>query len=355
MFYSDGFLHAVVDEEGLLDPSGGIEVGFSSEGREGNVKDDVVVEYDVSEATANAVDSQSNEKLSRRQQKKVNRKLKKQQAKESKRQLNSEVTEDKNTPPQAPLRLHQYVSTVFRSELNVAENGAGYFIKNAPKVSAHHAILKGVVQLNNKVCRQGRTILKYGDIVSLQIEPEESRKGSDLVSWQGSKDVAKRLEGDVDGEERRGRMGSSGHSDDTIHKEDLSNYEMIKYYREKLGHAWNSEVHEPAIMKPLPLTLRVLKPSAMLSKELKSLGFSPVTEEDFVLQLSSLDADEEGPKKLASSLIHELVDNTWVARDSLKSGTNEKELGVFLSEARVSGEIRQQELLWTKYLQHSQM
>ena len=87
-----------------------------------------------------------------------------------------------------PLRLHHFINTVFRSELNVAENGAGYFIKNGPKASAHHAILQGVVKLNGCVCKIGRTSLKYGDVVSLQLEPEDMRKQSELMAWKGSEE-----------------------------------------------------------------------------------------------------------------------------------------------------------------------
>ena len=192
----------------------------------------------------------------------------------------------------AAIRLHHFVSTVFRSELNVCENGAGYFIKNAPRSSSHHAILQGVVYLNGKACKLGRTVLEYGDIVSLQLEPEESSRGDDLVAWRGSEEVAKTLEGTTQrqGESRQGRMSTS--TDEGLPPSltpSLDDCEMIKYYREKLGKSWMTSVNELAITKPLPLTVRVLKTSDWLHKELIYFGFRPVTEEDFSLQLSSLD------------------------------------------------------------------
>ena len=68
--------------------------------------------------------------LSNRQRQKLKRKLKKQQAiKLNGRQKARNIDQS--------LRLHQFVSTCFRSELNIAENGCGHFIHNAPKVSAH--------------------------------------------------------------------------------------------------------------------------------------------------------------------------------------------------------------------------
>jgi len=307
-------------------------------------------------ATAGAMDSLGNEKLSRKQQQKAKRKLKKQHAKELKRhKLEDNLTKEKistsSSPLKidheaAPLRLHQFVSTVFRSELNVAENGAGYFIKNAPKVSAHHAILQGIVHLNGKVCKRGKTVLAYGDVVSLQLEPGSSREEGSLVAWRGSEEVAKKLEGERDRGERQGRMTVLVDAEASIQKDTkLSDCEMIKYYRDKLGKAWIPDVHESAIMQPLPLTLRVLKPSSRLAKELEYLGFSPVTEEDFSLRLSSLDGNET--KLLSKSANQELLRDTWIAKgnNSLKTDdSSEKNLGIFLSEARVSGEIMQQEL-----------
>ena len=103
---------------------------------------------------------------------------------------------DEETDINNPLRLHQFVTTVFRSELNIAENGTGYFIKNGPKASAHHAILAGVVKINNVVCKVGRTELKYGDMISLLLESEVDRKEGELISWKGSEKVAKSIEGD---------------------------------------------------------------------------------------------------------------------------------------------------------------
>ena len=57
------------------------------------------------------------------------------------------------------------MSTVFLFKLNVAENGAGYFLKNA-----HHAILRGAVRLNGEVCKVGRTLLNFGDNNALNLK-----------------------------------------------------------------------------------------------------------------------------------------------------------------------------------------
>ena len=241
------------------------------------------------------------------------------------------------------LRLHHFISTVFRSELNVAENGAGYFIKNGPKASAHHAILQGVVKLNGCVCKIGRTSLKYGDLVSLQLESEDMRKQSELMAWKGSEEVAKRIDGEYDEGGRQGRMARGNTETSTQNNISLNEYEMIKYYREKLGDIWIPEIHESAILQSLPLTLRVLKPSARLSEELRELGFIPATKEDFSLQLSNMNDDSNAIKQLSPGTMHELLSNTWIARgDTYKN--DEQRLGVFLSEARLSNEIMQQEL-----------
>jgi len=238
-----------------------------------------------------------------------------------------------------PLRLHQFVTTVFRSELNIAENGTGYFIKNAPKASAHHAILSGVVKVNNVVCKVGRTELKYGDMISLQLESEVDRKEGELISWKGSEQVAKSIEGDkLDMEDRQGRM-MAGNTNEQHNNTNLDGCEMIKYYREKLGDDWTSEV-ESALLQPLPLTIRVLNPSTQLSNELKDLGFSMITEEDFSLQLNSV--VNQTKQLLNTSIMQELIRNTWIAMGNDNS-CDEKKLGVFLAEARISNEILQQE------------
>ena len=132
-------------------------------------------------------------------------------------------------PETKPLRLHHFINTVFRSELNVAENGAGYFIKNGPKASAHHAILQGVVKLNGCVCKIGRTSLKYGDLVSLQLESEDMRKQSELMAWKGSEEVAKRIDGEYDEGGRQGRMARGNTETSTQNNISLNEYEMIKY------------------------------------------------------------------------------------------------------------------------------
>mmetsp|Transcript_19001 Transcript_19001/g.35427 ORF Transcript_19001/g.35427 Transcript_19001/m.35427 type:complete len:853 (+) Transcript_19001:42-2600(+) len=391
MFYNDGFLHAIVDTGFLATNENETKSnpeceGESSESEPKNILREASLlhtkndETDISAPNIDLDSGKNNEikekTLSNKQQQKAKRKLKKQQAKDQLKKRhcrlgnNSNNVESTLSSPQKdnangksatsattapPLRLHQFVSTVFRSELNVAENGAGYFVKNAPKVSAHHAILQGVVHLNGNVCKLGRTVLKYGDDVSLQLESEIDRNDGDLIAWRGSVEVAERLEGSDRGE-RQGRMmassSSSNYVQGSIQKETMSDCEMIKYYRERLGRVWVPEVHESAIMRPLPLTLRVLKPSARLDDELRELGFGLVTEEnDFSLQLSCLGKDDE-TKRLSSSAMQELLRDTWIARGNNNNTNNnpkeddstEKKLGLFLSEARVTGEMMQQEL-----------
>ncbi|KAL7533323.1 hypothetical protein ACHAXR_007910 [Thalassiosira sp. AJA248-18] len=364
MFYCDGFLHAIVDE-GLL-PSNdearsaseredlNLRSSPKSDGKPKDIGAASFITGDVSASSAAdnlpGIDLPGNEckeKLSNKQQQKAKRKLIKQQAKDLKRhrQVEDNLTKNRTSSPQSqavalPLRLHQFVSTVFRSELNVAENGAGHFIKNAPRVSAHHAILHGVIKLNGQVCKLGRTQLALGDVVSLQLEEEVSRRNGDLIAWRGSEEVARGLEGVRDQGERQGRMSASTNGEVSIRMDSLSGCDMIQYYREKFGKAWNPEIHESAIIKPLPLTLRVLKPSTQLDSELTELGFSPVNEEqDFRLQ------DENGRKLLSKSAMRELLGNTWIARDNLKrTDSSERKLGLLLCEGRVTGELMQQEL-----------
>ena len=236
-----------------------------------------------------------------------------------------------------PLRLHQFVSIVFRSELNIAENGTGYFIKNGPKASAHHAILAGVVKINNVVCKVGQTCLKYGDMISLQLESEVDRKEGELISWKGSEQVAKRIEDERDMEDRQCRM-MAGNAYEHNSSTNLDDCEMIKYYRDKLGTDWTSGV-ESAILQPLPLTIRVLKPSTQLSNELKDLGFSRIAEEDFSLHLSGV--NNQTKQQLSTCIIQELIRDTWVAKGN--DNCDRQKLGVFLAEARISNEILQQE------------
>jgi len=237
-----------------------------------------------------------------------------------------------------PLRLHQFVSTVFRSELNIAENGTGYFIRNAPKASAHHAILNAVVKVNNVVCKVGQTCLKYGDLISLQLKSEVNRIEGELISWKGSEQVAKRIEGECSLDDRQGRMMVGNMTYEHNNNTNLDDCEMIKYYRDKLGDDWTSEV-ESAILQPLPLTIRVLKPSTQLSNELEDLGFKMITEEDFSLQLSG--DDNQTKQQLDTSIMQELIQHTWIAKGN--DNSDEKKLGIFLAEARISNEILQQE------------
>ena len=247
-----------------------------------------------------------------------------------------------------PLRLQQFISKAFRSELNIAENGAGYFINNAPKASAHHALFHRVVMLNGAVCKQGHSILpnielKHGDLVSLQIV--ESECDDELIAWKGSKDVARHVEGDkVQKEERQGRMGNSINADTISRISDvsLSECNMIQYYREKLSGIWIPDIHEKAIMRQLPLTLRALSPSTQLERELTEYGFRKVIEEDFSIVCTNYDDVRGAGSELGTSIMQELINNTWVQSDT--SCTVEKKLGIFLSEARISNEILQQEL-----------
>ena len=417
MFYLNGYLHAIVDE-GIASPIDEDDVKLEPSQPKGQH-----LYYDKSKPVADTapthnhnipsnnapgndslvVDTHSMitnangpiKKLSNKQQQKAKRKLRKQQAKELKRKreslddndLNYLINDDNNNnnagqkqnalshasasphdhvaPP--TIRLHQFISTVFRSELNIAENGTGYFIKNAPKVSAHYALLEeGVVLFNGqKVCKQGgRTVLKFGDVVSLQLEDEVEREEGELISWKGSKEIALKLQGNTsnccnmnintaNNGERQGRMRMASTSTDTKKSViDLdTTCEMVQYYREKLGSSWDPKVHEIAITQPLPLTLRVLKPSMHLAQELKDFGFRPVTEEDdFSLPVSCLDSNDNETRQLNQSAMQELLDNTWIlacAHGEKSEGNNElsgKKLGVFLSEARVTGELMQQEL-----------
>ena len=101
---------------------------------------------------------------------------------------------DKKQDNQQPLRLHPFVCTAFRSELNVAENGAGLFIKNGARVSAHHAILQGVVSINEVCCKSGQTVLKPNDVVSLKLRDTTTQNNYELIAWRGSAAVATKLD-----------------------------------------------------------------------------------------------------------------------------------------------------------------
>ena len=384
MFYRDGFLHAIVDNLGPLASLAAKQDDIWKRRKIGDVlplpsssvafiNSEVVIDTGVGSDGAGTdglliadAHNKANQKLSNRQQNKITRQLRKKQAKEhlklhTQEQKDTVTNKDKSattatsssqntSSPAIVLRLHHFISTVFRSELNISENKIGCFITNARSVSSHYAILTGNVHVNYKVTKVGNTILSYGDVVSLKLGDGYFSNDGELalVAWEGSEEVARRIEGDrcCSKEGRQGRMMSSVDTQISTAKDGLlGDCDMIKYYREKLRKVWNPEIHETAMLKPLPLTLRVLKPSDRLTNELVDLGFYPVTEEeDFSLSLSCVDSDEM--EQLSIDTMQELVCNTWIARDcSIKHDDfNEKKLGIFLSEARLSGEIMQQEL-----------
>ena len=138
-------------------------------------------------------------------------------------------------------------------------------------------------------------------------------------------------------DDRQGRM-MAGYTMQYDNNTNLDDCEMIKYYREKLGDDWTSEV-ESAILQPLPLTIRVLKPSTQLSDEMKDLGFSMITDEDFSLQLNN--DDNKTKQQLNTCIMQELIRDTWIAKGN--DNSDEKKLGVFLADTRISNEILQQE------------
>ena len=193
MFYDNGFLHAVVDVDELgsranSNNTTGAAVSSADcviKGR--NLSDNKTSgDHDVSSSEA-VIDPIDDNTLSNRQRQKLKRKLKKQKAIEQKRRLTTGVSQ--SLPSYR--RLHHFISTVFRSELNIAENGVGHFIRNAASVSAHHAILKGVVRVNGKVTKVGSTILQFGDCVSLEIDAKIAK-----ASWyrgKGAKELPKPL------------------------------------------------------------------------------------------------------------------------------------------------------------------
>ena len=228
--------------------------------------------------------------------------------------------------------------------------------------------------MNGKCCKMGRTILNPGDVVSLNLEQVELDQGDisqecKLISWKGSEAVATKLE--EEGKnisqrkrevgKRKGRMmpvldeqdahcTKKSKSDTNESNPVLSDTAplppFLQYYRERLASLWIPDIHEVAMEKPLPLTIRVLKPTIGLDKELHNFGFRTVTENDFTLELCN------GPgkicdMKLDSLAVEELLMNTWIMEgetqyqnDSIKK----QQLGVFLSDARISGELLQQEL-----------
>ena len=331
MFFTGGFLNAVVADASATTTAIAVDGCKKGIVLSGTTLDDV--------------------SLSNRQRQKLKRKLKKQQAiKLNGRQKARNIDRS--------LRLHQFVSTCFRSELNIAENGVGCFIQNAPKVSAHHAILNGVVRVNGIVTTVGSKLLECGDLVSLEIDKSSLSISSTekLISWKGSEYVAKKLEDQRDYGERKGRMSTSIES--SLYAADvdfntISTLPFIQYYRTKLGRLWVPAIHEVAIMKPLPITLRLLKNSKSLEDELRGFGFRPIKESDVHFQLrrniSNGDGDvtqqQQQMKPIDHNIMKEFMSNTWIMdQKQLSTAGRESQLGVFLSESRISGEILQQEL-----------
>ena len=352
MFYSGGFLNAVVDGCASTTSPNDDEYSYKRKSTtSGNTSDDNIDDGN----------------LSNRQRQKLKRKLKKQEAIKLKRQLeassscNNDISQSCPSPSShQPIRLHQFIGIVFRSELNIAENGGGYFIQNAPKVSAHHAILNGVVRVNGVVTKAGSKILEFGDVVSLEIDTSslsEATASLKLVSWKGSEDAAKKLEGQRDNVERKGRMTISQASpDEVIDANAIPILPFIKYYRTKLGRLWVPSIHETALKKPLPMTLRVLKDSKHLEHELRRFGFRPVSIPDVCFQLcptSNVTEGDDGDatrqqhhtSSIDPNIMKEFMWNTWIMDQAqLSTVERERQLGVFLSDARICGEILQQEL-----------
>lgn len=363
MFYSGGFLNAVVDE-GLVSVSSGYTITSPStdyydsdrKSTSGNTTTSSI--GDVSSLSDDVNDSN----LSNRQRQKLKRKLKKQEAIKRKRLLktgNHDTAKAQScissSTSHQPLRLHQFISIVFRSELNIAENGVGYFIQNAPKVSAHHAILNGVVRVNGLVTKTGSKILHFGDLVSLEVDtsPLSEQHSKKLISWKGSEQVAKKVEGERDyGAQRKGRMttslpASSSSYPAAVDSNIISTLPFIQYYRTKLGRLWLPSIHEKAIMTPLPMTLRVLKNNKHLEAELRGFGFRPVKESDVSFQLChtsnvTVGNQHHQNRPVDFNIMKEFMSNTWIMDQN--QAAREGELGVFLSEARTSSEILQQEL-----------
>ncbi len=356
MFFTGGFLNALVDDVPFTEASDDVKRASASS-RNTSFED----ELSFDEA---AIIHDGN--LSNRQRQKLKRKLKKQHAiKLNRRQtgcnIDADTAQSRPSQPRRSLRLHQFVSTTFRSELNIAENGVGNFIQNAPKVSAHHAILNGVVRVNGIVTTVGSKTLECGDLVSLEIETSSlsASNTGELISWKGSENVAKKVEGHRDYDERMGRMTVSltsslvAANDDS---EQISTLPFIQYYRTKLERLWVPSIHELAITKPLPITLRVLKISKSLEDELRGFGFRPVKESDVNFKLCHNAIEEDGDvtqqqqqqkqmKPIDPDIMKEFMSNTWIMDQEEKSTAGrESQLGVFLSEARISGEILQQEL-----------
>lgn len=232
------------------------------------------------------------------------------------------------------------------------------------RVSAHHAILEGVVFVNGECCKQGRTVLNPGDVVSLKLQDPIS--DNDLIAWHGSAAVADKLVGEGknishrtrDVGKRKGRMMPAleddlctkrnkhdNHAPESAPMVTQSMSPFIQYYRSKLASLWKPDIHEVAMSKPLPLTIRAIKPSSSLHAELSRLGFRKVRETDFSLNLYN--QKDGAMRTLDIDITQELLSNTWImAKEELYQSNAEKkyQLGVFLSDARISGEILQQEL-----------
>ncbi|KAL3787075.1 hypothetical protein HJC23_011759 [Cyclotella cryptica] len=235
-------------------------------------------------------------------------------------------------------------------------------------------MVPGVVHLNGKCCKVGRTVLNPGDLVSMKLEPtglltessvDEQRE---LIAWYGSAAVAIKLEEEGkniserkrDVGKRKGRMmpaldqtevdfnkrSKSNEHNVSVHPEVRTLPPFLLYYRQKLRMLWKPDIHEAAMSKALPLTIRVLKPTDRLEKELRSFGFRKVMARDLSLELCDRN-DSTIRTMLDAAAAHELFTNAWIMEDEMRYQNdivNRRELGVFLSYARISGEILQQEL-----------
>lgn len=217
------------------------------------------------------------------------------------------------------------------------------------------------MHLNGKCCKMGRTVLNPGDVVSMKLEPTSLlTEGSELIAWYGSAAVATKLEGEgknildrkSDMGKRKGRMmpvldQPGVHSNKRSKIDDLCSLPpFLLYYRQKLAFSWKPDIHEAAMAKPLPLTIRVLKPTHRLENELISFGFRKVMARDFSLELCDV-TDNTIRKTLDAVAVHELLSNAWIIQDEKRYQDDiiiRKDLGTFLSDARISGEILQQEL-----------
>ena len=178
-------------------------------------------------------------------------------------------------------------------------------------------------------------------MVSLKLRDTTTQNNSELIAWRGSAAVATKLDREGkniserkrDMGKRKGRMLPVLDDANNDHyccnkksktmdaaaaapltqslEDDMTMLSpFIQYYRETFGSLWKSDV-ESAMTKPLPLTIRVLKPTCSLERELRRFGFRNVTEQDFTLHLSN-HQKRTMHKKLDSAATQELLSNTWI-------------------------------------------